>query len=94
MAVIAGHGVASNVADWATGAVAREGLNAIIITLLLGVLALLLSRTPAASGFLASLAWGKTYHVLHPFEGLLLAQGLLLFYSLLNVSGANGLETD
>ena len=43
-----------------------------------------LSHAPAPVEFWKRFPWGKTYHLLHPFEGLFLAQGLLLFYGLLD----------
>ena len=43
-----------------------------------------LSHAPAPAEFWKQFPWGKTYHLLHPFEGLFLAQGLLLFYGLLD----------
>ena len=45
---------------------------------------LALSHAPAPAEFWKRFPWGKTYHVLHPFEGLFLVQSLLLFYGLLD----------
>ncbi|WP_298037272.1 VanZ family protein [uncultured Desulfuromonas sp.] len=52
--------------------------------------ALLLSRAPAPEHFWVELPWGKTYHVLHPLEGLALAGLLLLFFSRMDRSAAKG----
>ena len=43
-----------------------------------------LSRAPDGGAFWTSLGWGNTYHVLHPVEGILLIQILLLAYSRLD----------
>jgi glycopeptide antibiotics resistance protein len=46
---------------------------------------LLLSKGPPATKFWISLAWGKTYHVLTPGQGLLVAIGLIICYTFLDI---------
>ncbi len=45
---------------------------------------ILLRREPAPSTFWNSVAWGKTYHILHPIEGMVLAGILVGFYSFID----------
>jgi len=45
---------------------------------------ILLSRVPAPDQFWITLEWGKTYHVLSPFEGTLLAVILICVYAFLD----------
>ena len=56
--------------------------------------ALVLSRAPAPADFWTRFPWGKTCHFLNPLEGLLLVQGLVLFYGLLDRNHGEAVSRD